>query len=153
MTTIIVSPTARPRPIISAEKMPAEAVGTTIRIAVCQRLAPSASEPTVSESGTFESASSEMVKIIGITAKPIMKPTTSELRCSKLAPVTCGHHSRKSPTLAPVAGSATTNNTRSTTGPSCHDAHSTKTRSGKKTRNSCPGAIRRRTWIGSKLQP
>ena len=37
ISTIIVSPTARPRPIMTAEKSPLMAVGITIRVAVCQR--------------------------------------------------------------------------------------------------------------------
>ncbi len=71
ISTIIVSPTALPSPIITAEKIPALAVGSTTLIAVCQRLAPSAREPAVRCCGTLDSASSEIVKIIGITAKPI----------------------------------------------------------------------------------
>jgi hypothetical protein len=83
MSTIMVSPTARPKPIIKAEKIPAEAVGSTTRMAVCQRLAPRAREPDFRSGGTLDRASSVMVKTIGITAKPIMNPTTRELRCSK----------------------------------------------------------------------
>ena len=45
ITTIIVSPIALPKPIISAEKIPAEAVGRITYSAVCHRLAPNASEP------------------------------------------------------------------------------------------------------------
>ncbi len=36
ISTIIVSPTARPRPIISAEKIPGLAVRITTRVRVCQ---------------------------------------------------------------------------------------------------------------------
>ena len=54
ISTIMVSPTARPKPIMTAEKMPGLAVGSTTRVAVCQRLAPSASEPAVRCCGTFE---------------------------------------------------------------------------------------------------
>ena len=82
ISTIIVSPTARPKPIMIAEKMPGLAVGSTTRIAVCQRVAPSASEPARRCCGTFESESSAIVKMIGITAKPIARPTTSALRWS-----------------------------------------------------------------------
>ena len=46
MSMIMVSPTARPRPIITAEKSPLMAVGTMMRMVVCQRLAPVASEPS-----------------------------------------------------------------------------------------------------------
>ena len=80
ITTIIVSPIARPKPIMTPETMPEIAVGTTTLQTVCQRLAPRASEPETSEFGTLERASSAIVKTIGMTAKPITKPTTSELR-------------------------------------------------------------------------
>lgn len=78
MRTIIVSPTARPNPIITAEKIPAAAVGRTTRIAVCHLVAPRAKEPEIRCFGTFDKESSEIVKIMGITANPIAKPTTSE---------------------------------------------------------------------------
>ena len=42
MTMIIVSPTARPKPIISAEKIPEEATGSITVQTTCQRFAPSA---------------------------------------------------------------------------------------------------------------
>ena len=45
ISTIIVSPTARPRPIISAENKPLIAVGITIRHVVCQGVAPQPSDP------------------------------------------------------------------------------------------------------------
>ena len=48
--------------------------------AVCQGVAPKASEPARRCCGTLDSESSAMVKIIGMTAKPMAKPTTSELR-------------------------------------------------------------------------
>ena len=82
ISTIIVSPTARPRPIISAEKMPGLAVGSTTRTSVCQGVAPSASEPCDKCLGTPKTASSAIEKIVGMTAKPIASPTTSELRWS-----------------------------------------------------------------------
>ena len=82
MSTIMVSPTARPKPIMMAEKIPGLAVGSTMRIAVCQRLAPRASEPARRCWGTLASESSAIVKMIGITAKPMASPTTSELRWS-----------------------------------------------------------------------
>ena len=44
MRTIIVSPTARPSPIITAEKIPLVAAGRMTRIAVCQGVAPAPSE-------------------------------------------------------------------------------------------------------------
>ena len=82
ISTIMVSPTARPKPIMIAEKMPGLAVGSTTRVTVCQRLAPSASEPETRLRGTLEKASSEIAKMIGITAKPIARPTTTALRWS-----------------------------------------------------------------------
>ena len=82
ISTIIVSPTARPKPTMMAEKTPGLAVGSTTRTAVCQRLAPSASEAAVRLDGTLVNASSEIVKMIGMTAKPIARPTTRQLRWS-----------------------------------------------------------------------
>ena len=80
ISTIMVSPTARPKPIMMAEKIPGLAVGSTMRIAVCQRLAPRASDPARRCCGTLASESSAIVKMIGITANPIATPTTRELR-------------------------------------------------------------------------
>ena len=58
ISTIIVSPIARPNPIIVAENSPGLAVGNTTRITVCQRLAPSARDPETRLRGTLENASS-----------------------------------------------------------------------------------------------
>ena len=80
ISTIIVSPTARPKPIITAENIPGLAVKMTTRVMVCQGVAPSASEPEVRCFGTLKMASSVMEKILGITAIPIAIPTTKELR-------------------------------------------------------------------------
>ena len=52
ISTIMVSPTARPKPTMTAEKMPGLAVGSTTRSAVCQRLAPRASDAAVRCDGT-----------------------------------------------------------------------------------------------------
>jgi len=76
----MVSPTARPKPIMMAEKIPGLAVGRTMRTAVCQRLAPRARDPARRCWGTLDSESSAIVKMIGITAKPIAIPTTREFR-------------------------------------------------------------------------
>jgi DNA-binding transcriptional regulator YdaS (Cro superfamily) len=43
--TIIVSPTALPRPIMTAEKIPPVAAGMITRTVVCQGVAPVLSEP------------------------------------------------------------------------------------------------------------
>ena len=70
MSTIIVSPTARPKPIITAAKIPGLAEGSTTRHSVCQRLAPRAIDAAVMLCGMFESESSASEKMIGMTAKP-----------------------------------------------------------------------------------
>ena len=54
--------------------MPGRAMGNTTLIAVCQGVAPKASEPARRWLGTLESASSQMVKTSGTTAKPMAKP-------------------------------------------------------------------------------
>src|SRR5574337_2202678 len=82
ISTIIVSPTARPKPIMIAEKIPELAVGSTTLMAVCQRVAPRASAPATRCCGTLARESSAMVKMIGIMAKPMAKPTTREFRWS-----------------------------------------------------------------------
>ena len=110
ITMIMVSPTARPKPIIRAEKIPEEATGSMMVQTTCQRLAPRAAEAAVSDLGTLEMASSAMVKITGMTAKPMIKPSTRQLRCSKRCslprlPVNCGHHMVKSAIFLPVEGS------------------------------------------------
>lgn len=67
---------------MTAENMPGLAVGNTTRTRVCQGVAPNASEPCDSCLGTENTASSAMEKIVGMTAKPIAKPTTKALRWS-----------------------------------------------------------------------
>ena len=62
--------------------MPGLAVGSTTPMAVCQRLAPRAREAAVRCWGTLEKASSAMVKMMGMTAKPMARPTTRQLRWS-----------------------------------------------------------------------
>ncbi len=57
----MVSPTARPRPIMQAENRPLMAVGITIRTAVCQGVAPAPSDAPRRCSGTVERASSAIV--------------------------------------------------------------------------------------------
>ena len=78
----MVSPTARPNPIMTAENIPGLAVSNTTLNMVCHGVAPSASEPIVSCRGTPKTASSLIEKMIGITEKPIAIPTTRELRWS-----------------------------------------------------------------------
>ena len=76
----MVSPTARPKPIITAAKIPGLAEGSTTRHNVCQRLAPSAIEAAVMLWGMFDSASSASEKMIGMTAKPRPDAMTMLLR-------------------------------------------------------------------------
>ncbi len=81
ISTIMVSPTARPMPIISAEKMPGLAVRITTRVMVCHGVAPRASEPRVrclrhAENGVFGDGED----IAGSPRNPWPGPTTSELR-------------------------------------------------------------------------
>ena len=80
INTIMVSPTARPKPIMVAEKIPGLAHGNTTLINVCHGVAPSANEPDDRCLGTLNTASSEIENIIGITANPIVIPIMSALR-------------------------------------------------------------------------
>jgi hypothetical protein len=86
MRTIMVSPMARPKPIINAEKIPGLAEISTSLTKVCQRVAPSARDPAIKCRGTLDSASSEILKIMGTMAKPIANPTTRAFRWSYLSP-------------------------------------------------------------------
>ena len=61
MSTTMVSPTARPSPIMRAEKSPLMAVGRITETAVCHRVAPTAREAARRCSGTAARASSERV--------------------------------------------------------------------------------------------
>ncbi|MNV55739.1 hypothetical protein D3C71_1479810 [compost metagenome] len=99
ISTIMVSPTARPRPIITAEKMPGLAVRITTRLRVCQGVAPSARDPWVRCLGTEKTASSAMEKMVGMTAKPMAIPTTRELRWSNLMPISWVSQMRESPCM------------------------------------------------------
>jgi hypothetical protein len=65
-----------------AAKMPGLAAGSTTCRADCQRLAPNASAADVSERGTADIASSQIVNTIGMTAKPSAMPTMMQLRWS-----------------------------------------------------------------------
>ncbi len=132
MRTIMVSPTARPKPTITAEKMPGLAVGRTTRVAVCQRLAPSASDAAVRCCGTLEKASSEIVKMIGMTANPMARPTTTLLRWSYTRPSADPSHCFTSLPKTPA----------STQGPAWKASQPPATRRGRITRTSMPGRSR-----------
>src|SRR4030042_4639521 len=82
ISTIMVSPTARPKPVITAAKRPGLAAGIATLRAACQRVAPSASEAEIRDGGTLEKASSARVKMSGVTANPRANPTTTALRWS-----------------------------------------------------------------------
>ena len=63
--TAIASPTARPRPRISAAAMPPRAYGKTTPRTISQRVVPSASAPSFSSRGTPRKSSREMLETIG----------------------------------------------------------------------------------------
>ncbi|MOA37352.1 hypothetical protein D3C78_1589350 [compost metagenome] len=60
-------------------------------------MAPRAREPRVRLFGTLNTASSAIEKMVGITAKPIARPTTRALRWSKVMPRSLVSHWRMSP--------------------------------------------------------
>ncbi len=80
MRTTIVSPMARPKPSITAAKMPLAAAGSTMRYVVCQRELPSAREPWRISSGTACSASSEIETIVGRQRIPTTRPAVNPVR-------------------------------------------------------------------------
>ena len=76
ISTIIVSPMARPNPSTQAANTPGSAAGNTICHATCHGAAPSASAAWPYPRGTVVSASSEMVNTTGITVNPKAIPAT-----------------------------------------------------------------------------
>ena len=76
---ITVSPIAREAPSTSAATTPESAAGKTTRIAVWTLLAPSPAEPSRSDCGTADIASSTSVAIVGTTRMPRMMPADSAL--------------------------------------------------------------------------
>ena len=76
---ITVSPIARDAPSTSAATTPDSAAGKTTRIAVCTLFAPSPAEPSRSDCGTADIASSTSVAIVGTTRMPRMMPAESAL--------------------------------------------------------------------------
>ena len=88
-STMIVSPTARDAPSTIEATMPDSAAGKTTRSDVCSRLAPRPNEPSRSDCGTADMASSDTEAIVGMTMKPItieadrtLKTLTSRLAMS-----------------------------------------------------------------------
>jgi hypothetical protein len=79
ISRIIVSPTARDMPRTIAAAIPESAAGNTTRSVVCIRLAPMASEPCRSASGTADSESSESEATVGMIITPSTSPAPSEL--------------------------------------------------------------------------
>ena len=69
MSTVIVSPMARPSPSRKAATIPERAAGTTTREIVCHWVAPMARELSRSARGTACSASSETETIVGMAMK------------------------------------------------------------------------------------
>src|SRR4051794_30864725 len=76
MSTIIVSPMARPKPSTHAAKIPGVAAGKTTLHAVSQGVAPRANEASRYERGTAASASSDTVKITGMIVSASPRPAT-----------------------------------------------------------------------------
>ena len=68
--------------LMTAANMPGLAEGMMMRQTVCQRLAPSAKEPARRYLGKFDMASSAIVKMVGIAAKPRPIAMTMALRWS-----------------------------------------------------------------------
>ena len=75
----MVSPTARDSPSTIAAAMPESAAGKTTRSVVCILLAPMASEPCRSASGTALIASSESDATVGTIITPSTSPAASAL--------------------------------------------------------------------------
>ena len=76
MSTIMVSPMARPKPSTMAAKTPGSAAGRTTCQAACQREAPRARAAWVKLRGTLVRASSAMENTTGMMAKPRAIPAT-----------------------------------------------------------------------------
>lgn len=70
ISTAMVSPIARPVPRIIAAVIPESAPGTITLLKVCQRVAPTASDPSRNSFGTEEMASSETEMIVGSAMIP-----------------------------------------------------------------------------------
>ena len=68
--TAMVSPIARPIPRMIAAAMPESAPGTMTRLIVCQRVAPTAREPSRYSQGTELMASSDTLMIVGSAMTP-----------------------------------------------------------------------------------
>src|SRR5690606_19960132 len=141
ISTIMVSPTARPNPIITAEKIPGLAVSNTTLVKVCQVVAPSANEPFDKCFGTLNTASSAIEKMVGITAKPIAIPTTNELRWSKVMPSSLVIYWRTLPS----------NKTRSTHGDNSNENQPTNATTGNSTNAARPSVKRLRQPFGNTL--
>ena len=79
ISTIIVSPTAREAPSTTAATMPDRAAGNTTRSEVCSRVAPRPNEPSRSDCGTADIASSATDAMVGMTMKPMMIEAESDV--------------------------------------------------------------------------
>jgi hypothetical protein len=74
--TAIVSPIARPRPSIDAPTMPAREYGRTAIRIISHRVAPSASDASLSSGGTVAITSREIALTIGTIMIARMSPAT-----------------------------------------------------------------------------
>ena len=80
IATTIVSPMARDKPTISAATIPETAAGTTIRMLVVLRRAPSPYDASRNAPGTACNASSEIVATSGIVKIPTPIPAAARLK-------------------------------------------------------------------------
>ena len=103
ISTIMVSPTARPRPIITAEKMPGcgsdHDAAQGLPRGGAQRQGAPGQVLGHREDGVFGDGEDG-----GITAKPMAMPTTRELRWSNLMPMSWVSQMRESPCMKAFSG-------------------------------------------------
>ena len=86
-STIIVSPTAREIASTNDAMIPETAAGTTIRVATCTLVEPSAYAPSRRSRGTAPIASSESEATVGISITPMTRPAESVLKMSTWIPM------------------------------------------------------------------
>jgi hypothetical protein len=91
MVTAIVSPTARPRPRMTAPAMPGPPLAKTTRV-VSHFVAPSASAASRCESGTAASTSRTTAEMIGVIMMARMTPAVSSPVPVSTGPWKSGSH-------------------------------------------------------------
>src|SRR3954466_14237636 len=101
--TAIASPSARPRPSITAAPMPGFDEESTTPLTISQRVAPSASAPSSSSSGTLRKSSRQTLATIGTTMIARIRPAMKmPLDCG--VPPKSGRHPRGGGDEAEVVG-------------------------------------------------